>query len=108
MLFALPSSLQASSLKNVLERFLSTKFLLTLASLAGVFVLKVMGKSVDDLEVVLPAILAFYMGGNVMQSAVDRGKLPFRRAHKQEFPPPQEQEIQDGSNHYPSRRNYGG
>lgn len=95
---------QVFSPKNV-DRFLSTKFLLTLACLVGVFVLKFSGKNVDDLAIVLPGILAFYVGGNVLQSAVDQDR--FRRTRRQDFPPPQEQENYNGTNNYPSRRHYG-
>lgn len=41
--------------------------------------LKFRGIPVDDLSIVLPGILAFYMGGNVFQSAVDKDNYKIRR-----------------------------
>lgn len=64
---------------SILDRFLSTKFLVTMTCIAGVFVMKFRGIPVDDLSIVLPGILAFYMGGNVFQSAVDKSEYRPRR-----------------------------
>lgn len=54
------------------QRFLSTKLLMTAGMLAGVFALKFKNIDVSDLSVVLPLILAFYTGGNVMQDYVNK------------------------------------
>jgi len=54
------------------ERFISTKFLFTLAMLVGVFALKFRGIDVSDLSLVLPLILMFYTGGNVFQDYVNK------------------------------------
>lgn len=54
------------------QRFLSTKLLMTAGMLTGVFALKFKNIDVSDLSVVLPLILAFYTGGNVMQDYVNK------------------------------------
>ena len=56
----------------MLQRFGSTKFLMTAGMLLGVFLLKFKGVDVSDLSLVLPLILAFYTGGNVAQDFVNK------------------------------------
>ena len=79
----------------MLQRFVSTKFLMTAGMLLGVFLLKFRGVDVSDLSrntpksigvfllkfrgvdvsdlsLVLPLILAFYTGGNVAQDFVNK------------------------------------
>lgn len=50
----------------------SSKFILTLACLAGVFLLAARGIDVRQLEIILPAILCFYNGANVAQDIARR------------------------------------
>lgn len=57
-----------------MDRFKSTKFLLTFGMLVGVFWLKGIGRDVSDLSLVLPLILGFYIGGNVMQDVLVKRK----------------------------------
>lgn len=54
------------------QSFLSTKLLMTAGMLLGVFALKFRNIDVSDLSIVLPLILAFYTGGNVMQDYVNK------------------------------------
>lgn len=49
------------------EAFRSTKFVLTFLCLTAVFGLTALGRNVSDLAILVPAILAFYIGGNVVQ-----------------------------------------
>jgi hypothetical protein len=50
--------------------YLSRKFILTALSLGAVFTLFAFGKDVHQLEIIIPAILAFYHAGNVSQDMV--------------------------------------
>ena len=54
------------------RRLLSTKTLLTLGSLAAVFILAAMGRDVRQLEVIVPAILLFYNTANVAQDVLNK------------------------------------
>lgn len=54
------------------RRARSTKFILTAASLAAVFFLLYMDKDVSKLEILVPAILLFYNGPNVIQDTVNK------------------------------------
>lgn len=60
--------------RTSLAKALSTKFLLTAGSLTAVFALAYHGTDVSKLEVIVPAILIFYNGPNVMQDWVNRKK----------------------------------
>lgn len=51
--------------------YTSRKFTITAGSLLAVFALVYLGKDVRSLEIIVPAILAFYHGGNVMQRWVE-------------------------------------
>lgn len=52
--------------------YLGRKFVLTALCLGAVFLLFAFGKDVSKLEIVIPAILAFYHAGNVTQDFVFR------------------------------------
>lgn len=59
-------------MKLIPPAFHSTKFQLTVAMLAGVFLLKWRGIDVEDLSLVLPLILGFYTATNVAQDFVNK------------------------------------
>lgn len=61
------------SVLNLLQKYLGQKFILTAGSLSAVFVLMYIGRDVRQLEIIVPAILAFYYGANVMQKHVLKG-----------------------------------
>lgn len=50
----------------------SSKFVLTAGSLIATFVLLGLGRDVKSLEIIIPAILAFYISGNVAGDALRR------------------------------------
>ena len=50
--------------------YFSRKFALTALCLGAVFVLFGMGMDVSKLEIIIPAILAFYQAGNIAQDFV--------------------------------------
>lgn len=50
-----------------LEPYRSTKFILVFLCLTAVFGLVAIGRDVEQLAIIVPAILAFYIGGNVWQ-----------------------------------------
>lgn len=56
--------------KTALVHFLGQKFLLTAGSLLAVFLLLFCNRDVSKLEIIVPAILLFYNGANVMQKHV--------------------------------------
>lgn len=56
--------------------YFSRKFTLTALSLGAVFVLFAFGKDVRELEVIIPAILAFYHASNISQDIVVSRQRP--------------------------------
>jgi hypothetical protein len=62
-----------TALRSNLVKFLGQKFILTAGSLSAVFALMYIGRDVRQLEIIVPAILAFYYGANVMQKHVLKG-----------------------------------
>lgn len=60
----------ASGFRDRLFRYLGQKFVLTAGSLSAVFTLAFTGKDVRQLEIIVPAVLAFYYGANVAQKQV--------------------------------------
>lgn len=60
-------------LRSIISKYLGQKFILTASSLLAVFVLMYLGRDVRQLEIIVPAILAFYYGANVAQKHVLKG-----------------------------------
>lgn len=63
--------LKPSQMEKIKEYF-SRKFILTAGSLLAVFLLSFCNRDVAKLEVLVPAILAFYFGSNVGQDWVTK------------------------------------
>jgi hypothetical protein len=61
---------RGSVFRERLWRYLGQKFVLTAGSLSAVFTLAFIGKDVRQLEIIVPAVLAFYYGANVAQKQV--------------------------------------
>lgn len=57
-----------------IKEYFSRKFILTAGSLLAVFILSFCNRDVAKLELIVPAILAFYFGSNVGQDWVTKVK----------------------------------
>jgi|JI10StandDraft_1071094.scaffolds.fasta_scaffold04029_4 hypothetical protein len=77
----------ASSVANYVslkKRLLSTKTLLTIGSLIAVFFLLYIGRDVTQLEVIVPSILFFYNGANVLQDVMNKRTQALSRGTEEE------------------------
>lgn len=77
----------ASSVANYVslkKRLLSTKTLITIGSLIAVFFLLYIGRDVTQLEVIVPSILLFYNGANVLQDVMNKRTAALGRSGEEE------------------------